>query len=250
MEETEPISQGDSAKTIGQVISYPGERKPWAKCEKCQLRVSIYGRNWCRPCALQWQRTVGPKAKNRIVDYSPVWRREIPERYQGAELSDLPKCLVEQFIQLADDMGLLLWGEPGRGKTYSAAAFAKYLWFQGWDFKRLSFDSLMLAIRDTYKPAATETELSVITPLIEVGKLFLEDVGTTVSLGSQESDFSLRIFVQILDKRIEHGRATFVTTNKSIEELGRSFDARVASRLHQACEVIKLTGTDKRIRPK
>jgi len=36
------------------------------------------------------------------------------------------------------------------------------------------------------------------------------------------------------------------TTNKSLEELGKTFDQRLASRLLQACEVVKLTGGDKR----
>jgi DNA replication protein DnaC len=40
--------------------------------------------------------------------------------------------------------------------------------------------------------------------------------------------------------------ATFVTTNKSVEELARSFDQRIASRLQQACEVVQIRGRDKR----
>lgn len=88
--------------------------------------------------------------------------------------------------------------------------------------------------------------MTVLEPLWDVPKLFIEDVGTTVSIGEQESDFSLRTFVTLLDTRIEWCQATFVTSNKSIEELGRSFDERVASRLMQACEIIEVTGQDKR----
>ena len=60
----------------------------------------------------------------------------------------------------------------------------------------------------------------------DVDKLLIEDVGTTVGTGSQESDFSLRTFLLILDHRLEHCKPTFITTNKSVDELGKSFDER------------------------
>jgi DNA replication protein DnaC len=235
----------EDAQTIGEIIM---SGRAFAKCDNCQLRPAMWDRKWCRPCALQWQRKqVGYRNKNRVVDYSPVWESEIPERYQGAELEHLPDALVEQFRGLPDDMGLFLWGPPGRGKTYSSAAFAKSLWTDGWDIRRIAYDWLMLEIRDTYKASAEQTEKMVIQPLIQVGKLFIEDVGVTVKGGHEESDFSLRTFVLLLDKRLESCRGTFITSNKSIEELAKSFDGRVASRLQQGCQVVKLDGKDRRI---
>jgi DNA replication protein DnaC len=105
---------------------------------------------------------------------------------------------------------------------------------------------LRLSIRDTYKPESERSELDILGPVTAVPTLFLEDVGVTVSLGRAESDFSLRIFETLLDQRLEHGRATFLTSNKSPEELDRSFDPRVLSRLCQACEILDLTGPDRR----
>ena len=66
-------------------------------------------------------------------------------------------------------------------------------------------------------------------------------------LGQQESDFSLRTLLVLLDHRIEQNLATFVTTNKTIEDLAWSFDQRVASRLRQACEIVEIRGADRRI---
>lgn len=125
-------------------------------------------------------------------------------------------------------------------------AFASDLWDNGWQVVRVAYDMLMLQIRDTYKPGAKQTELGVIQPLIDAEKLIIEDVGVTVSVGAQESDFSLRTFLVLLDQRLEHCRATYITSNKSVEEIGKSFDARVASRLRQACEIVQLTGKDRR----
>lgn len=121
---------------------------------------------------------------------------------------------------------------------------------KGKSVERISYEVLCLRLRDTYKTGSTKTELDVIKPLIEAEKVFVEDVGTTVSGGKQETDFSLRTFLVLLDQRLEQCRATFITTNKSVEELSKSFDPRVASRLQQACEIIQLLGKDRRAKQK
>jgi len=175
----------------------------------------------------------------------------VPALYAGARLRHLSPALRKAFIALPEDMGLMLWGKPGRGKSYAmAAAMRHYAIVGGFSVKRVNYDMLCLDIRDTYKPGSRMTERGVISPLISADKLVIEDVGTTVSGGRHESDFSLRTFLVLLDRRLEHKRATFITTNKSVEDLAVSFDSRIASRLRQACKVIHLTGADRRAQKK
>lgn len=211
------------------------------------------GRLWCRPCALAWQRNPSSReplsetedtGKGYISDCCPDWRDEIPPRYHRASLEDLADPLVETFHALPDDKGLYLWGRPGVGKTHAQAAFAKSLWSQGWEFRRFSYEDILLSIRDGFNSGVSE--LKALQSLCHVPKLFVEDVGVTVSLGQQETDFSLRTFVTLLDTRLEYCLATFITSNKSLEELAKSFDERVASRLCGACEIVQVTGEDKR----
>jgi len=209
-------------------------------CEKCGRRPKLmeggHIRKWCLVCLTGNSRN--PAHANLHVG--------IPERYAKASVGDLTTKAVETYRALPDDKGLLLWGLPGTGKTHAMCAFGRDLYMTGWEVARISYELLMLRIRDTYKPHATETELDIIEPLFTLDKLIVEDVGTTVALGGQESDFSLRTFLVVLDQRLERCKATYVTTNKSVEDLRKSFDARLASRLMQACEVIHLTGKDRR----
>lgn len=142
--------------------------------------------------------------------------------------------------------GLLLYGAPGVGKTFSMCALIRLYIMRGHNVERISYDALCVKIRDTFKPSATQSEQDLIRHYQNVEKLFIEDVGTTVGDKGQESDFSLRTFLLILDNRIEHRRPTFITTNKPVDELAKSFDERVASRLYQACEIIPVGGNDKR----
>jgi DNA replication protein DnaC len=91
-------------------------------------------------------------------------------------------------------------------------------------------------------PASTKTEWDLIDPLKDVDKLFIDDLGLRVK---QETDFSYVTLYSILNKRQERRLPTFISSNKSIEKLGQSFDARIASRLSAAVS-IEITGCDRR----
>jgi len=170
----------------------------------------------------------------------------IPKRYLAARLDDLPRKLRERMLSLAEGRGLVLWGATGTGKTYSMAALAKHYVAEGFSVARVSWELLCLRLRDSFKPKSVETELSVIKPYLEANKVFIEDIGCTKSEGFQESDFSVRVLYVIVDCRVENCLPLFITTNRPIEELGKSFDARIAGRLVQGCTVVKLLGTDRR----
>ncbi len=164
----------------------------------------------------------------------------VPERYIGAEIEHLKSGLQNEFAA-ENNTGILLWGEPGRGKTYAMCALIKKYMAEGFRVQRVHYEQLCLQLRDTFNPKATQTEWGIIEPSLNCDKLFIEDVGTSKSIGQQESDFSLRTFIVLLDMRLERLRPTFITSNKSVENLGKSFDERVGDRLRMF-KVFKLSG--------
>lgn len=170
----------------------------------------------------------------------------LPQLFKEATMKNLPRAIVDSVKKLWPDTGLVLWGAVGVGKTYTMCAIAKWFYRKGFTVERVRYGELCAMIRSTFQPKAIETEYDIINRFCTPDKLFIEDIGTIVSVGKTESDFSVNTLYEILDKRIEACKATFVTTNKSIEELSRSFNSRVASRLRYSCEIIHLTGEDKR----
>jgi DNA replication protein DnaC len=187
------------------------------------------------------------RAQSRAAgDASTGWREIVPQRYWPADLSHLPDGLVKRIQALPDDRGLYLWGPQGAGKTYAAAAAAKHYWTAGHDIAWQPYEELLLMLRDTYRNGGG-SEWALIAPLCRADVLLLDDVGVTVSGDTQESDHSLRTLLVVLDHRLAHCRRIFVTSNKSVEDLGKSFDGRIASRLCQACDVLKITGPDRRM---
>ena len=187
---------------------------------------------------IQWEKL--PDGQKRAQQLALVH-----ERYINATMADLPVSLTAALTGACETDSLYLWGPPGTGKTYALAALAKEFLAAGYRVERETWERLCLRIRDTFKATASETEWSIIQPFLDADKLILEDVGTTVSVGKLQSDFTVRVLQLILDARSEDCLQTLVTGNKPIAELERSFDARIASRLRQGA-IIRKEGRDRR----
>ena len=243
----EPKTVRHNAQSLGVILdSHPiatslRESPSEIECQECQKRrpPSVLP-GLCRICfrRIELEKMPEEQREMRVVEI-------VRKRYQAARLDHLSVALKEQLEKLNDTDSLYMWGTPGVGKTYAMAALARTFIESGFNVRRENWEKLCLRIRDTFKPQARETELSIIEPYLACDKLFIEDVGTTVSVGRQESDFSLRVFLLILDVRSEDCLPTYITGNKSVVEIGRSFDARIASRLRQGT-IIHKTGDDKR----
>lgn len=211
------------------------------RCSVCKKNpADDYGGEFCYECK---------EKKRRERKRESCKERLIPKIYWQAELLHLSESLQATIKNLADGQGLFLWGTPGTGKTYAMAALAKDCIEKNLRFKRYTYDELCLRLRETFKQGGASewnSEWDFIESLCSVQVLFIEDVGVTVSDGKSESDFSLRTLHIILDKRLENILPTFLTSNKSLESIEKSFDERIASRIFQACKIVKLVGKDRR----
>jgi DNA replication protein DnaC len=150
--------------------------------------------------------------------------------------------LREKLLNLKHDQDVFIYGPVGTGKTYTMAALLRYYVYEGFDCERINFDDFCVQIRATMSPEAKKTELDMIKPLKEIDKLFIDDLGLR---GKQESDFAYVKLYTLLNKRQENMLPTYICSNKSIDQLGQSFDARIASRLSTAL-AIYLDGPDRR----
>ena len=162
--------------------------------------------------------------------------------YLDAKLGDLDEQTREKLLRLGPGQDVFMFGPVGTGKTYAMAALIRHYVYEGFEVERINFDDFCVQVRSTMSPASKKTEWDLIEPLKGVDKLFIDDLGLR---GKQESDFSYVTLYSILNKRQERRLPTFISSNKGIEQLGLSFDARVASRLRTAL-IIELKGVDRR----
>lgn len=183
--------------------------------------------------------------KSKAAKWHNALSGNIPPLFAKARLADLSQPLREKLLALPVEKGLYLWGPVGCGKSHTLCALARHFVVKGFSVKRVKWDRLCLDIRDTYNREASE--VSLLDRFLKCHKLILEDLGTSVSSGKAESDFAVQKLLLLLDERVEHCLPTFISSNKPLEEIHKSFDQRSASRIAGNCEVIKLAGKDKRL---
>ena len=166
--------------------------------------------------------------------------------FMDAELEDLPQGLVKKFNDLDIIMGeaLYLDGPTGCGKSHALRAFAKhFIRKEIWPVTILNWEEFLVKLKACYgkEPGKADQLLRYIA---EVEILGIDDLMIT---GTRESDFSLKTMYVILNTRIEARRPTFFASNRPVEDLLYTFDARILSRVRGCTESIHLTGKDRRL---
>lgn len=162
--------------------------------------------------------------------------------------------LARRYLKKATGNAILT-GKFGTGKTHLAMAILNRL--NEHTDKKLMFvaiDELMMRIKGGFGDNDSPyQEDRIIAEICEADLLVLDDLGTEVgSLNrrSQAGDFSTRILNGILNGRTH--KPTIITTNMNSEELEKTYDGRIMSRLMRGVrkeDVLKFAKTpDKRVK--
>ena len=143
---------------------------------------------------------------------------------------------VEHFEDMkAENIGYLLWGGVGTGKSYLAACIANALMEKEIPVRMTNF---ALILNDL--AASFEGRNEYISRLCRYPLLILDDFGM-----ERGTEYGLEQVYNIVDSRYRSGRPLIVTTNLSLEELQRPQDtphARIYDRLLEMCAPILLAG--------
>ncbi len=163
--------------------------------------------------------------------------------------SVIVKCLGDRpksDIVNNPDMSLFLHGRSGVGKSHQAAVMMFLYCVEHAKTTRAAWANvpdLLLDIRQTFnnKPGE-QTEWDLVKYYSEVNFLCLDDLGVEKS-----SDFAMQTLYLIINRRYENMRTTVITSNLSLSALADKLeDDRLTSRILGMCQVVELTGKDRR----
>ncbi len=151
------------------------------------------------------------------------------------------KRYVEKWDKIrAENIGLVLWGNTGTGKSYTAQCIANALIDQEIPVFYISAVDLVSSLMG--KEQGREQLLKRVR---DVPLFVLDDVGS-----ERDTAFSREQLCSIIDTRSEAGKPLIVTTNYTISEMKDSRNdqamQRLFNRITACCVPVAVTGTSKR----
>ena len=169
-------------------------------------------------------------------------RAGIPAEFRGADLSECDPAVSAWASSMG--RGLLLKGEPGRGKTHAACAVLRAKAAE----MSVSFVTVSRLLDECREAMRGEGVRSVKGRYSATGLLVIDDLGK-----ERLTEWSLPVFFDVIDRRSSGMRPTIITTNYSGEALMRCLTAgddvttakALASRLRRYEQVV-LSGPDRR----
>jgi len=190
-------------------------------------------------------------SRDRFLKFSGI-----PSRYRKCSFSNfkpeneyqlraLKKC--REFVSLYPftDRGIVLWGSPGVGKTHLAVAVLKSIIVdKGLRGIFVDFRNFLVDVKSTFESSESGSEL--IERVISSPLLVLDDVGA-----ERVTDWAKDMLSTIVNYRYTNSLTTILTTNLSFtsplyDSFSSKFDERTESRIHEMCEIVEVSGNDRR----
>ena len=134
----------------------------------------------------------------------------------------------------AENIGYLLWGKVGTGKSYFAGCIANALMERGISVCMTNFALILNDLAASYKDRN-----EYIARLCSFPLLILDDFGM-----ERGTEYGLEQVYNVIDSRYRSGKPLIVTTNLTLEELQNPEDtahARIYDRLTEMCTPVCIT---------
>lgn len=166
---------------------------------------------------------------------------KFPKHYENASLDSVHTDVAQRLIELGDSRkSFYLFGVVGVGKTYAAYAFARYIGIE--NVRVVNVPDLLRNIRaDINRAGGDKVRLEDTIEDFNRYVVF-DDIGAEKS-----SDWVSETLYCLINRRYEEDLPTVFTSNCSVGELSHRIGDRIASRIAEMCEVVEITGKDKRL---
>lgn len=229
-------------------------------CEKChtpvQCRVTLEGKKRIMPCICKCQKEERERHEQRMKEEEQLLNVRrlkaagIQERHLQdwtfAAATDTPsiqmaKRYVENWKKVkAENLGLLLWGDVGTGKSFLAACIANALLEKGIPVLMTNFSKILNQMGAMY----SDERYRYIASFNRFSLLIIDDLGI-----ERNTEYALEQVYAVVDERYKAGIPLIITTNLTISQIRNPEDvghARIYSRVLEMCTPVHVPGADRR----
>ena len=174
-------------------------------------------------------------------------------QYYDDENMEKMKTAIEKCKKFTENFdksfeNILLCGTVGIGKTFLSNCIAKEILDQGHSVLYLSaFQLFDLMAKYTFSSNASKEDAFAkqYPHIFDSDLLIIDDLGTELT-----NHFTLAGFFLVINERILRKKSTLISTNLSPEEILTTYTERTASRIISNYTMLKLSGSDIRLRKK
>lgn len=229
-------------------------------CTKCrtpvQCRVNMLGKERILPCVCRCRKEEMEREKKcqeeqkrqqkiRRLKAAGIqekhlldWRFEVAEENKDILMA---KNYVANWKKVrAENLGLLLWGDVGTGKSFVAACIANALIEAGTPVLMTNFSKILNQMGAMY----SDERYRYIASFSHFPLLIIDDLGI-----ERNTEYALEQVYAVIDERYKSGLPVIITTNLTIAELRNPVDAahaRIYSRILEMCTPVHVSGSDRR----
>lgn len=225
---------------LGKVVKMPFGTKVYPRACKCKResfkKEQIESEN--REKQLSLQRIIKNSMMNDKFKTCTLknWNHSIGNE----KLFDIASGYINKFSKMKEEnQGMLLYGEPGNGKTYFSACIANELLNKYIPVICVGAIALIERISQSQRTWGDEGIFTVLNSLENADLLIIDDLGTEA-----DNKWTRAMMYQVIEKRNSTELPIIITTNIGINELKERYDDRTYSRLSAMCSFIRNTGQD------
>jgi len=229
-------------------------------CEKChtpiQCRKQFLGKMRTLPCICRCRQEEMKRQKEeaeareqmmkiqRLKSTGIQERHLLDWRFDAAEDNETirwAKNYVANWKRVrAENLGLLLWGDVGTGKSFAAACIANALLEQAVPVLMTNFSKILNQMGAMY----TEERYQYIASFNHYPLLIIDDLGI-----ERSTEYAKEQVYAVIDERYKANLPLIITTNLTINQIRNPenvADARIYSRVLEMCTPIQVKGNDRR----
>lgn len=174
----------------------------------------------------------------RFYEDAPVEGKRLSPRKNMQLILNTCRKFAAEFENHGDN--LLLYGNPGLGKTFLSSAIANALLKRGISVLYQSAAKITEILVDArFGRGESETSSFLKEQLLKTDLLIIDDLGTEFMNAMTDAD----IFY-VVNSRILSEKSTIISTNLSLQDIGRIYSERMLSRIMGHFKTLDFYGKD------